>query len=93
MDELEFEWDPAKARSNRRKHGVGFAEAATVFRDRFARLRPEHVGDSEQRAVLVGLSSMGRLLVVAFVDRGRIRIISARRATPFERHVYEETAG
>jgi hypothetical protein len=93
VDELEFEWDPSKARSNLRKHGVGFVEAMTVFGDRFGRMRPDRADKFEQRSVMVGLSAMGRLLVVAFADRGRIRIISARRATPFERHVYEETAG
>jgi uncharacterized DUF497 family protein len=41
-------------------------------------------------AVLVGMSALGRLLVGVFVDRGRIRIISTRRATPFERHEHEE---
>ncbi len=92
MDFLEFEWDPVKALSNLRKHAVGFPEATTVFRDRLARLQPERVVHDEQREVMVGLSSAGRLLVVVFVDRGRIRIISARRATPFERNAYEEAS-
>ena len=91
MDEIEFEWDSHKARSNVRKHGVTFAEAATVFGDHFGQVAlANHVG-SEMRSEIIGLSAMGRLLVVVFVDRGRIRIISARRATPFERHAHEET--
>ena len=90
MDELEFEWDAEKALSNARKHGVLFAEGATVFGDRLARLVPERTIHGEDRQVMVGLSALGRLLVVVFVDRGRIRIISTRRATPFERHEHEE---
>jgi uncharacterized protein len=91
MDELEFEWDAGKARSNARKHGVTFAEATTIFRDRLGRLLAELLVHGEERRVMVGLSDLDRLLVVVFVDRGRIRIISARRATPFERLDYEET--
>jgi uncharacterized DUF497 family protein len=90
VENLEFEWDPVKARSNLRKHGVGFPEATTVFRDRLARMQDERVVDGELREVMVGASEVGRLLVVVFVDRGRIRMISARRATPFERNAYEE---
>jgi len=44
----------------------------------------------EDRQVMVAMSALGRLLVGVFVDRGRIRIISTRRATPFERHEHEE---
>ena len=90
MDEPEFEWDGAKAESNLRKHGVSFPEATTVFRDRHARLRGERVRGDEVRQVIIGLSDVGRLLVVVFVDRGRIRIISTRRPTPFERHAYQQ---
>ena len=93
MEELEFEWDAEKARTNARKHGVTFTEGATVFRDRLARLMAERTVDDERRQVMVGLSAVGRLLVVVFVDRGRIRIISTRRATPSERNAYEEARG
>lgn len=74
MDELEFEWDAGKARSNARKHGVTFTEAMTIFRDRRGRLLAEHLVQGEERRVMVGLSDLDRLLVVVFVDRGRIRI-------------------
>jgi uncharacterized DUF497 family protein len=50
----------------------------------------ERTVHGEDRQVMVGLSAIGRLLVVVFVDRGRIRIISTRRATPSERHDHEE---
>ena len=73
------------------KHGVRFDEAVPVFRDPLARLfdDPDH-SDTEQRAILVGHSA-NRLLVVSFTERrGRIRLISARRATPREREDYEQ---
>jgi uncharacterized DUF497 family protein len=90
MGDLEFEWDAAKARANIWKHGVTFPEGTSIFADPLARLAEEAIIEGEVRQVLVGLSGLGRLLVVVFIDRGRIRIISTRRATPFERHEYEE---
>jgi uncharacterized DUF497 family protein len=90
VDDIEFEWDEQKAKSNVRKHGVTFGEASTVFGDRLGRLLEETGAAVETRGVIMGLSAVGRLLVVVFVERRRIRIISARRATPFERHDYEE---
>lgn len=87
-----FEWDPAKAESNVRKHGVTFDEASTVFGDPLNLLMadPDHSRD-EERYVLLGMSSQRRLLVVAFAERPpRTRLISARRATRQERRRYEE---
>jgi uncharacterized protein len=89
---VNFEWDPAKARRNRRKHRVSFQEAATVFGDPLAMtfLDPDH-STSEQRFITVGVSSTNRILIVAHTDRGEnVRIISARRATQTERKYYEE---
>jgi len=89
---VNFEWDPAKARRNRRKHRVSFQEAATVFGDPLAMtfLDPDHSA-SEQRFITVGVSSTNRILIVAHADRGEnVRIISARRATQTERKYYEE---
>lgn len=89
---MNFEWDPAKARRNRRKHRVSFQEAATVFGDPLAMtfLDPDHSA-SEQRFITVGVSSTNRILIVAHTDRGEnVRIISARRATQTERKYYEE---
>jgi uncharacterized DUF497 family protein len=88
-----FEWDPAKAAANLKKHGVSFEEAVTVFADPLSLNMPDpsHSVD-EQRFLLLGLSGRGRLLVVAFGERGeRTRIITARKATRRERHDYEET--
>ena len=90
-----FEWDAAKAVLNRRKHGVSFEEAATVFADPFA-IRifdSKHSHDAEQRWILVGFSNRSRVLFVVFVEiyRQVIRIISARLATTAERLDYEES--
>jgi uncharacterized protein len=87
-----FEWDPKKAESNARKHGVTFDEAVTAFRDPLSLLLsdPDHsVG--EERYLVLGMSNQRRLLVVAVAERPpRTRLISARRARPSERRRYEE---
>ena len=88
---MEFEWDPAKAAQNLRKHKVTFNEAATVFGD-FLGITvadPDH-SISERRYITVGTSSRGRLLIVAHAQRGEsIRLISARTLTRRERRTYE----
>lgn len=87
-----FEWDRRKEAANRRKHGVGFGEAATVFGDPLATTFPDiDHSQSEQRFLTVGASLGGRLLVVAHTEsRETIRIISARPVTRRERRFYEE---
>jgi uncharacterized DUF497 family protein len=88
---VEFEWDPNKAASNLRKHGVRFAEAATVFEDDAMLTMPDDE-PGEERFVAIGIGSMGRVLVVLYTTRGdRVRIISARKATRQERSQYEST--
>lgn len=92
MTELRFEWDAKKAVANKRKHGVSFDEAETVFADDFAILidDPEH-SDKEDRFLLLGLSAKLRTLVVSHCYRKAddlIRIISARKATQLEREAY-----
>jgi uncharacterized protein len=89
---MEFEWDEEKARANLRKHKVEFDEAATVFADFLSRTfpDPDHSLD-EERYITIGTSDRGRVLVVSHTDReNRNRIISARKATPRERKIYEE---
>ncbi len=89
---MHFEWDPKKARANRRKHGVTFQEATSALRDVFSATAhdPDH-SDDEERFVTFGVSSQGRLLTVSHTDRGNaIRVISARLATNAERQIYEE---
>ncbi len=88
---LHFEWNPRKERSNRRKHGVDFGEASTVFGDPLESTitDPDH-SEGEHRFLSMGNSDRDRLLVVSFVERGgRIRILSARTATAGERRQYE----
>ena len=89
---LVIEWDGEKARQNARKHRVSFEEVATVFSDPLSLTIDDPLHSiREVRFVTVGLSSRGRLLVVAHTERGdTIRIISARRATRSERNSYEE---
>jgi uncharacterized DUF497 family protein len=88
---LNFEWDKAKARSNLRKHGVSFEEAATVFADELSLSvpDPDH-SQVEERFVLLGTSYRGKMLVVVHTERGdSMRIISARPASRRERQQYE----
>jgi uncharacterized DUF497 family protein len=91
--ELSFEWDDRKDAVNRRKHGVSFAEAQTVFFDEHALLipDPEHSA-GEERFVLLGLSGALRALVVCHCYRRGtvIRIVSARKANRAERAQYED---
>ena len=89
---MEFEWNPDKATRNLAKHGVSFAEAATVFGDPMALTfaDPDH-SDVEDRFLTFGHSAEGSFLIVSHTDReGRTRIISARRATRMERSVHEQ---
>lgn len=90
---LTFEWDPAKAAANLKKHGVEFKEATTVFGDPLGWFQEDKEHSTEGRRLrLLGRSSWNRLLAVLFTERGDavIRIISARLATPRERRKYEE---
>jgi uncharacterized protein len=90
---MRFEWDPAKAALNLRKHRVSFEEAQSVFYDDFAvQFFDEEHSSNEERFLMLGLSSSARLVVVCHVERARgdvIRIISARKATPGESKFYQ----
>jgi uncharacterized DUF497 family protein len=90
---FEFVWDAAKATSNLAKHGVSFIEAATAFFDEFAETIPDlDHSDEEDRFLLLATSTRRRILLVVHVARqSRLRIISARPATPRERRRYEAT--
>ncbi len=92
LEAMEFEWAPAKAAANLRKHKVSFDEAATVFADFFSVTAPDpDHSDKELRYITVGRSSRERLIMVAHAERrGRIRVISARKLTRSERSAYEE---
>jgi len=94
VSDLRFEWDPAKARANVRKHGISFDEAETAFYDDYALVRPDpdHSAPDEERLVLIGLSGALRVLVVVHCELeagNTIRLISARRATRPERAQYD----
>lgn len=86
-----FEWDDAKAANNLRKHGVDFEEAKTVFEDPFALTIADDLhSEDEDRWIVLGLSLLARVLLVVHTERKeRVRIVSARQATPFERSQYE----
>ena len=88
-----YEWDSEKAAENKRKHGVSFDEARSVFLDPLALTfdDPDH-SLSEHRFITIGITSNQRLVFVAHVnkDEDRIRIISAREATRRESYEYQE---
>jgi len=91
---MEFEWDAIKSSINIDKHGINFTEAASIFGDPLEMTLgdPDH-SVAEFRFISLGVSSGGRLLVVSYTERAaRIRIISAREATPRERREYESKA-
>jgi uncharacterized DUF497 family protein len=90
---VRFEWNEAKHRANVAKHGVGFDEARKVFSDPRVIIREDRVVEGEERLHAIGY--VGRVLLVVHTVRedglgAIIRIISARKATPGERRLYEE---
>jgi hypothetical protein len=90
---IKFEWDTIKAASNKRKHGVSFEEAQSVFYDEFAvQFFDEGNSESEDRFLMLGFSDGARLLIVCHCERdlgNTIRIISARKATKSEGSYYQ----
>lgn len=94
MKNIEFVWDESKAAGNKKKHGVTFTEAQSVFYDDSAleSYDPDHSGD-EDRFIMLGMSYQARVLVVCHCIRENdsiIRIISARKATSQERKKYDQ---
>lgn len=87
-----LDWDPKKAVSNQRKHGVSFHAAGTALEDPLGTTYPDPAhSQEEERFITIGSSALQRILVVAHADRGdSVRLISARRATKRERQFYEE---
>jgi len=91
---VQFEWDESKDRRNIAKHDVGFEEARKVFSDPHVIIRQDRVIEGEERWHAIGY--VNRVLLVVHTTREEglgaiIRIISARKATPGERKLYEET--
>src|SRR5512139_1558735 len=88
---IHFEWDENKAKTNTRKHGVTFEEAAEVFFDPFYQTGDASMDEAETRDFIIGYTFSQRLLLAVYTERGdQTRIISARSATRAERKVYEE---
>ena len=90
---VRFEWDPTKDATNRRKHGIGFAEAARLFEpgSRWLDLDDDELSGDELRYRAIGAIRRGVVVVVyTEVDGDEVRIISARRATVRERRLYED---
>lgn len=91
---IRFEWDEAKNKKNRQKHGIWFEEAQSVFDDPFARVFYDFShSDDEDRYLIIGMSTASRILILVHGFRNHdsvVRIISARKATRKEREVYEE---
>jgi uncharacterized protein len=84
-----MEFDPAKARSNVRKHGVSFAHAEQALRDEMAVTVEDPDAIGEQRFITLGMDALGRVLVVVHTQRGeRTRMISARKASRGESEQY-----
>ena len=90
---IKFEWDSAKADSNKKKHSVSFEEAQSIFYDEFAvQFIDEQSSDLEDRFLMLGFSDEARLLIVCHCERNQgntIRIISARKATKIESKYYQ----
>ncbi len=93
MKPLRFNWNPQKATSNVRKHGITFEEAKGVFYDDKAiEFYDDQHSDWEDRFLLLGVSSKSRLLLICHCyreDNAIIRIISARKATQTEAKQYK----
>jgi uncharacterized DUF497 family protein len=88
---VRYEWDPAKAAANLKKHGVSFADAVTVFEDEFALTREDADAQDEQRFLTLGMDATGDLLVVVYTYRAidSIRLISSWKADRSQRKQYE----
>ncbi len=91
---IKFDWDPAKAASNLRKHGVSFEEAQSVFYDELAvQFHDDPHSADEDRFLMLGMSSGANLLLLCHCERdggGVIHIISARKATKQESAFYSQ---
>jgi len=90
---IKFEWDTDKASSNKKKHGVSFEEARSVFYDEFAvQFYDEESSESEDRFLMLSFSDEVRLIIVCHFERNKgsiIRIISARKATKTEANYHQ----
>jgi uncharacterized DUF497 family protein len=87
---MDYEWDEAKRLSNLRKHGIDFTDVPAVFNGDIVTVEDDRADYGEQRFVTLGLLQ-GRVIVVVHVElEHSTRIISARKATKYERKIYFE---
>ena len=90
---LNFEWDEAKASANLKKHHVSFEEAKSTFYDEFGvQFFDDEHSEEEERFLMLGMSSLAKLLIVCHCERAQgatIRIISARKASKRESAFYQ----
>ena len=89
-DDNRFEWDSEKNDRNKVKHGLSFEEILTVFDDPFFLERYDYLHSGADEDRMFGIGSVNGIAVVAtaFTERQRIRLISARLASPMEEKVY-----
>ncbi len=88
---MSYQWDPVKAKSNVKKHGLEFADSTGVFDDPEAITMEDSDSEGEKRFLSIGLDVLGRIIVVTYTYRGDdIRLISARKATKQEVRIYEK---
>ena len=88
---MEINWDPQKAETNFRKHNIRFADAESVLFDPMTLTIEDQIINQEQRFLSIGSDALGRTLVIVYKYAGdKIRLISARKATPKERKYYEK---
>ena len=88
---MDIEWDPAKARSNLKKHGISFSDVEVVFGDPFAISMADERSEGEERFITIGSDAVGRVVVVCYTYRDeQVRLISARSAVRSERAEYEK---
>ena len=88
---MRVEWDPEKAISNFKKHGIRFPDAEVALFDPHAMTREDEDVEGEQRLISIGRDVVARIVVVVYTYRGEnVRVISARKATRKERRAYEE---
>lgn len=86
---MDIEFDPAKAASNLKKHGVSFADAEQALRDEAAMTAVDPDAEGERRFITLGMDALGRVLVVVHTPRAeQTRVISARKASPNEAEQY-----
>ena len=86
---MSIEFDPVKARTNLRKHGVSFSHAEQALLDPMAFTVEDPDSRGEQRFVTLGTDSLGRVIVVIHTQRDeRTRLISARKASRGEADQY-----